>query len=40
MIKISILPIVKKYYNSYVISVDLQLIDFLKKIFKKAKLKY
>ena len=38
MIKISILPIVKKYYDSHVISVDLQLINFLKKIFKKSRI--
>ena len=38
MIKISILPIVKKYYDSHIISVDLQLINFLKKNFKKSKI--
>tara|TARA_Y100001958_G_C21093761_1_gene446059 strand:- start:74 stop:667 length:594 start_codon:yes stop_codon:yes gene_type:complete len=35
MIRISIIPTVKKYYNSYIFGVDKQLVVFLNKLFKK-----
>jgi hypothetical protein len=35
MIKISIIPIVKKYYNGHIFGVDRKLIIFLTKLFKR-----